>query len=122
MNKTYVIGALGRSQFRRSLQAGGVSYVEDKGILDSQFVVDATPEQHRIIIKWINTQNYRSEFTYFTFKVKNSAAAEYADYLSKFSDAEVTSMKKGWFKTRFDVYCHPHLGKEFLDAEANFNS
>jgi hypothetical protein len=113
MRQTYRIGALNRTSFRRSLQAAGISYTEDKGFLDSQFVVDANTAQHQVIVNYINKNNYRAEFTYFTFKVKNGGEAnEFEAYVKMFPDAEMTK-KKGWFKTTFDIYCHPTKAKLF---------
>lgn len=121
MKQTYTIGALGRSAFRRALHSGNLSYVEDKGFLDSQFVVEATPRQHQILMEWINDMNYKSEYTFFDFKIKNGGTAnEYAAYLDMFPEATYTR-KKGWFKTTFTVHCHPHLGKVFLEAASNYN-
>lgn len=116
-----MIGGLNRTAFRRSLLAAGVSYEEDKALLDSQFVVDATEGQHRIICQYIDQVNYYAEYSHFYFKVKNDSAAEFTAYLDMFPEASYTK-KKGWFKTKYDVCCHPKLAKVFLEAEKNFNS
>lgn len=113
MKQTYTIGALGRTSFRRSLQAGGLLYVEDKSFLDSQFVVDATLAQHQVLQNWIDDVNYRCAFTYFTFKIRNGGEAnEFEAYVAMFPEATMTK-KKGWFKTTFDIRCHPTEGKLF---------
>ena len=41
---TYTIGALVRRDFRRFLDRHGIIYSEDKGCLDSQFIVPNMPE------------------------------------------------------------------------------
>lgn len=121
MRKTYVIGGLNRSAFRRSLQAANIQYVEDKTLLDSQFVVTATESQHRIICQYIDQVNYQADLSYFDFRVKNDGAAEFAAYLDMFAPEATYEKKKGWFKTRFSVCCHPKLAKVFLEASKNFN-
>jgi hypothetical protein len=42
----FVLGALVRREFRRGLQLYGLDYSEDKGLIDSQFVV--TGEEDRL--------------------------------------------------------------------------
>lgn len=119
--KAYTIGALNRTDFRRVLQGAGISFLEDKGLLDSQFVVEASPDQHRVLIRAINEHNYRAEYSYYSYKFWNGGTAnEFEAYLTMFPEAEVTK-HKGWFKTTFDVHCHPKLAKVFEEAAKNFS-
>jgi hypothetical protein len=46
-------GALVRRQVRRELQKTGVSFTEDKGLLDSQFVITGlTQHQYTVLLAW----------------------------------------------------------------------
>lgn len=111
IQQTYIIGALNRRGFRRSLESAGLAYAEDRGFLDSQFVVTASVNHHRMIQKYIKEQQYRSEFEFFTYKVKNGGEAnEFEALAASFPDADVEK-SKGWFKTKFTVYCHPDTAK-----------
>lgn len=48
------VGLLGRGAFRRALQRAGIRFEEDKGLLDSQFVIiEPTDEQLAGIINWV---------------------------------------------------------------------
>ncbi len=113
MMKTYLIGGLNRTSFRRALQSAGIEYSEDKALLDSQFVVMASAAQHQVIIKRIDEINYRADFTDYVFKIKNGDKADtFEKYVGMFAQATVTK-RKGWFKTKFKIYCHPKDGKLF---------
>jgi len=51
-------GLLIRGPFRRALQRAGIRFIEDKSILDSQFVIlDATDTQIAGIINYIERVN-----------------------------------------------------------------
>lgn len=52
------VGLLFRGEFRRALQRAGIRFVEDKGLLDSQFVViEPTDTQLAKIINWAERVN-----------------------------------------------------------------
>lgn len=105
--------------FRRSIEAAGLTYLEDRGFLDSQFVVTGSERHHYIIQKWIRDQNYKSDFEFFTYKVKNGGEAnEFESLAVSFPDAEVAKTK-GWFKTKFTVYCHPETAQVLTRMEKN---
>lgn len=111
IQRTYIIGALNRRGFRRSLESAGLAYAEDKGLLDSQFVVTAPINYHLMIQKYIKDQQYKSEFEFYTFKVKNGGEAnEFEALATSFPNTDVEK-SKGWFKTKFTVYCHPSTAK-----------
>lgn len=119
IQRTYIIGALDRRVFRRSLESAGIAYLEDKGFLDSQYVVTATERQHQLIQKWIRDQNHKSEFEFFTFKVKNGGEANEFEALAvSFPGVEVDK-NKGWFKTKFTVCCHPSTAEVLTRMEKN---
>jgi len=121
VKQVYTIGGLNRGSFRRSLQAYSIHYVEDKGLLDSQFVVDATPAQHQAIMDHIDQINYQAEFSFFTFKIKNGGEAnEFEAYVEMFPEAKMTK-KKGWFKTTFDIFCHPTNAKHFQNMASELS-
>lgn len=113
MMKTYLIGGLNRTSFRRALQSAGLEYSEDKALLDSQFVVMATAAQHQVFIDRIDEINFRAAFTDYVFKIKNGDKADaFEKYVGMFSQVEIIK-KKGWFKTKFKIFCHPTEGKLF---------
>ncbi len=52
------VGLLLRGEFRRALQRAGIRFVEDKGFLDSQFVIiEPTDSQLAGIINWAERVN-----------------------------------------------------------------
>lgn len=50
-------GALIRRTLRRSLDRAGIEYTEDKGFLDSQFVLQVTDAQEAALEKWVREVN-----------------------------------------------------------------
>jgi hypothetical protein len=52
---TWTVGALFRRQIRRELQRNGIAFTEDKGFLDSQFVVRTDSKAKYIALKaWMD--------------------------------------------------------------------
>lgn len=48
------VGAAIRRPFRRMLDRKGISYTEDKGFLDSQFILrPVSSEQHADLLAWV---------------------------------------------------------------------
>lgn len=107
MRQTYTVGALGRRAFRRALQRANLSYSEDSGFLDSQFIVTAPIENHRMIIEWINEVKKADDMSEKVYKVSNSNANEFLDLIEKCQaldpDQTVESVR-GWFKTKVEIY------------------
>jgi len=50
---TLTAGALLRREIRRALDKNGIAYIEDKGWLDSQFVITADNATIRRIRGWV---------------------------------------------------------------------
>jgi hypothetical protein len=53
----FTVGALLRRSFRRELIASGLTFTEDKGLLDSLFVVKATPDVIEVIQSAVDDYN-----------------------------------------------------------------
>ena len=107
MRATYTIGAIGRRAFRRALQRANLTYTEDSGFLDSQFIVTAPIENHRMIMKWIDEVNKSDDMSERVYKVKNSNVAEFLDLVEKcyaLDEDQTVESKRGWFKTRVEIY------------------
>lgn len=57
MKLPVICGAMFRRTFRRALDAAAIPYTEDKGWLDSQFIVDVTETERLTIAKWMAAVN-----------------------------------------------------------------
>jgi len=52
-NGPYEIGALYRNEFRRNCLRAGVRFQEQKGLLDSTFMIDGPPANVRAVHNWV---------------------------------------------------------------------
>ena len=53
-----IVGLIHRGQLRRALQRDGIRFEEDKGLLDSQFVIiEPTDAQLAGLINWVERVN-----------------------------------------------------------------
>lgn len=55
-----LVGALLRRGVRRQLMTAGYSFREDKGLLDSLFLVECTAEQYQVLPRWVGEFNVRT--------------------------------------------------------------
>ncbi len=93
----------------------GVDYVEDKGWLDSQFTISASPEVHKNIAEYLNKIKFQLEYDFFNYKVKNGKDAnDFLNYVNGVIDSNcLVEVKKGWFKTKVEIFCHPTTAAKF---------
>lgn len=105
-----------RRNFRRQLEAANISYTEEKGFLDSQFIVEASAWQIDQIVDQIRKFEYRAAFEDYTFKVKYSQADELEKYIRlNMGSGGTMDRRPGLFRAVFDVRCHPTTSKAIQD-------
>ncbi len=117
------MGMLTRRSFRRMLVANNVPFTEDAAWLDSQFVVDASPDIIAAITRKVNEIRYQSEFEEYTYAIKHKHTAEFKEHIELFysSSVSVITSNRGWFSTRFTVICHPSANKNFQEYADKLN-
>jgi hypothetical protein len=109
VKQTYIIGALNRAAFRRSLLASDIKFEEDRGFLDSQFIVTATPHQYSLISVYIRRRAYEMEFSFFTFKVPNKLSEIFYSQALAFVNQENITISRGWLNSKYEIWIHPTM-------------
>jgi hypothetical protein len=106
ITRCYIIGALNRRNYRREFQRANIQFVEERGILDSQFMVTAPLVQHVKIQRVMKKHQRECEFTVGTYHIRNKNSEWFDQYTARLPELSVTK-KRGWFNTRYDIYAHP---------------